>query len=248
METININNDSELVLDTQSKDIQININKCRVIVTDISACKKNIIVNDGYLDYCFVKRDNSDTSTNVSVYNGEAKMNIIDIANNDSSNEYTLTLENENSNVDISIASVSKNNSQKKYKVNSKNMIGYTSSKIDCFGIVEDTSLLKYDITSFIKNGAKKSIVNQNSKILLFDKQSIGINNPILEIEENDVKANHGSSIGMIDEETLFYLTSRGIKDEDARKLVSFGKINYIIDAIKDEKIKNELLKEMMEV
>ena len=72
-----------------------------------------------------------------------------------------------------------------------KNYFNYTRIKIYCFGIVEDTSKLKYDITSFIKNGAKRSVVNQNSKILLFDKESTGINNPILEIEENDVKANH---------------------------------------------------------
>ena len=73
----------------------------------------------------------------------------------------------------------------------------------------------------------------------------MGVNNPVLEIEENEVKANHGSSIGMIDEETLFYLTSRGINEKDARDLVSLGKINYIIDTIKDEKIKEDLLKQI---
>jgi Fe-S cluster assembly protein SufD len=145
------------------------------------------------------------------------------------------------------VASIDRGKVNKNYKINSNNNLRDTRIKIDCFGISEDNSLIKYDITSFIKKGAKKSIVNQNSKILLFDKESQGINNPILEIEENDVKANHGSSIGMIDEETLFYLTSRGIKEEDARMLVSLGKVNYLIQEVRDETLKDDLLKEVLE-
>ena len=66
-------------------------------------------------------------------------------------------------------------------------------------------------------------------------------------IEENDVKANHGSSIGMIDEDTLFYLTSRGIEEKDARNLVSLGKINYLIEEVKNEEIKQSLLTKVLE-
>ena len=51
-----------------------------------------------------------------------------------------------------------------------------TFNEINCFGIVKDESLLNYDVSSFIKNGAKKAIVRQNSNILLFDKKSTGKN------------------------------------------------------------------------
>ena len=47
-------------------------------------------------------------------------------------------------------------------------------------------------------------------------------------------------------EETLFYLTSRGIKESEARNLVSLGKINYLIEEVRDEKIKEDLLKLMI--
>ena len=247
MEIININEDQEFVLDTQSKDIEININKCRVTITDISSSNKKININQGHLNYCYIKKDNEDKKIHLSLTNGNANLKIIDILENSSKNDYVLDLKDENSSVDVSVASICSDNSKKEYVIKTNNLKPYTFTKIDCFGIVEDTSLLKYDITSHIKKVAKKSIVNQNSKILLFDKQSIGINNPILEIEENDIKANHGSSIGMIDEETLFYLTSRGIKEDEARKLVSLGKINYIIEEVKDEKIKSDLLNEILE-
>ena len=246
MEIININKDSKIVLDTQAKEVEININKCKVVISDISSCIKTINVNEGELDYCFIKKDNLDISNKINLVSSSANIRVVDIYDGSSDNDYVFNLNSEASELDFSVASIAKSNVNKVYKIRSNNNIRATSVKIDCFGIVEDSSLLKYDITSFISNGAKGSRVNQNSKILLFDKESIGINNPILEIEENDVKANHGSSIGMIDEETLFYLTSRGIKESEARNLVSLGKINYLIEEVRDEKIKEDLLKLMI--
>lgn len=242
MEVINIDKDSKIVISTQSKDIKININKCKAIITDISNSNKEIVINDGELDYCFIKKGCCDLDYSLNVNNGSCVLNVIDLESNSSKNNYTIQANNIYDEVELNIASVSNSNVIKEYYIGTKNNVSDTHVKVDCFGIVEDTSKLKYDITSFIKNGAKRSVVNQNSKILLFDKESIGVNNPVLEIEENDVKANHGSSIGMIDEETLFYLTSRGIKESVARSLVSMGKINYMIEKIKDEDIKKELL------
>ena len=247
MEIININKDEKIVLDIQAKEIEININNCRAVITDLSSGVKKINVYDASLDYCYIKKGINDIVTNVNVSNGNAQVKVIDILNNTSNNNYCLNLLDEDSEIDFSVASIARLDSSKDYKIDSVNFSRNTNVKIDCFGISENKSSIKYDITSLIKKGAKHSIVNQSSKILLFDKESKGINNPILEIEENDVKANHGSSIGMIDEETLFYLTSRGIEEKEARNLVSIGRINYLINEVKDEKIKEDLLKEVSE-
>ncbi len=247
MEIINIDKDCKIVLDTQANEVEININKCKVIISDISSSNKVINVNEGELDYCYIKKNGNLNRHVINASESEVKVRVIDLYSNSSENKYLINMNDENSYVDLSIASISKKNVKKEYKINTNNNVRNTGVKIDCFGIVEDNSSLSYDITSFIKKGAKQSRVNQNSKILLFDKESIGINNPVLEIEENDVKANHGSSIGMIDEETLFYLTSRGIKESDARNLVSIGRVNYLIEEVKDERIKEELLKEVLE-
>ena len=245
MEIINIDKDTNLLLPLINDDVKIFINNCKAFITDISNGNKEIYVNGGELEYCHIRDSEVKTNNIIKVNNGKCTINILDLISKDGDNSYTLILDSEYDNIEFNVASISKSNVSKSYMIQSNNNITDTSVKIDCFGIVEDTSKLKYDITSFIKNGAKRSVVNQNSKILLFDKESIGINNPILEIEENDVKANHGSSIGMIDEETLFYLTSRGIEEHVARNLVSMGKISYMIEKIKDEKIRNELLERM---
>lgn len=242
MEVIDINDSGTYVIDTHAKDITLNINKCRAIITDISSSCKNINVVNGELEYSYIKNKGFSCNNNINVNGGKCVINVIDLDKDNSINNYLVDVNDEYSEFEINIASIAKGDVNKDYKIYSKNNVMDTKVKIDCFGIVEGKSSLKYDITSFIKHGAKRSVVNQNSKILLFDKESVGVNNPILEIEENDVKANHGSSIGMIDEETLFYLTSRGIKESVARELVSMGKITYLIEKIKDEKIKQELL------
>ena len=61
-------------------------------------------------------------------------------------------------------------------------------------------------------------------------------------IEENDVKANHGSSIGKIDDETMFYLCSRGLSKSEATNLICLGKVQHLIDKIDDESIKEMLI------
>ena len=102
-------------------------------------------------------------------------------------------------------------------------------------------------VSSFIKNGAKQSVVRQNSNILLFDEESIGKNNPILVIEENDVKASHGSSIGKIDDETMFYLCSRGLSKSEATNLICLGKMGHLINKINDKDIKESLVNKFKE-
>ena len=242
MEVINIDKDSRIVINTQASDLELNINNCSVIITDVSNSNKKVNVNNASVEYCYVRKDSNNIENVFSVNNGKCSINVIDINNFDSDSKYLLETNEINDEIEFNVASIVKNKTTTNYLINTKNYNKDTKIKVDCFGIVQDISKLKYDITSYIKNGCKRSVVNQNSKILLFDKESVGINNPILEIEENDVKANHGSSIGMIDEETLFYLTSRGIEESVARNLVSMGKINYMIDKVNDEKIKKELL------
>ena len=82
---------------------------------------------------------------------------------------------------------------------------------------------------------------------MLFDKESIGINNPILEIEENDVKASHGSSIGKIDDDTMFYLCSRGLTKNEATHLICLGRLESIINKIYDQEIKESLINKFKE-
>ena len=101
---------------------------------------------------------------------GNANVRVIDILDNTTKDSYNLNLDRVNSEMEFSVATIAKNNVDKEYKIRSNNNAS-SEIKLDCFGISQDTSLIKYDVTSFIKKGAKRARVNQNSKILLFDKE-----------------------------------------------------------------------------
>jgi len=64
---------------------------------------------------------------------------------------------------------------------------------------------------------------------------------PQLEIYANDVKCTHGATIGQIDQDAVFYLRSRGIGREEARRLLTFAFSNEIIDRIPYQPLRDRL-------
>ena len=65
---------------------------------------------------------------------------------------------------------------------------------------------------------------------------------PELEIYADDVKCSHGATTGELDEGMLFYLRSRGLNKEEARKLLIEGFINELFDDIENIELKKKLL------
>ena len=80
-------------------------------------------------------------------------------------------------------------------------------------------------IDGLVKIGkeARKTDSFLEMRILLLDKQSSAVAEPKLEIENNDVKASHAATVGKIDEDQLFYLASRGIERDEAKRLIVEG-------------------------
>lgn len=72
------------------------------------------------------------------------------------------------------------------------------------------------------RDAQKTNAFQQNDNILLTDKATVDTK-PQLEIYADDVKCSHGCTIGQLDEEGLFYLKSRGIRDKEARALLMYA-------------------------
>ena len=71
-------------------------------------------------------------------------------------------------------------------------------------------------------NAQKTNAYQNNSNIVLTDKAKINTM-PFLEIYADDVKCSHGSSIGQLDQEAMFYMQQRGISKENARMLLMYA-------------------------
>ena len=108
-------------------------------------------------------------------------------------------------------------------------------------GIIKDKSTGVFNGKIFVRKDAQKTNAYQSSKnILLSDDASIYAK-PQLEIYANDVKCSHGTSTGKIDEKALFYLNTRGIGKESAKKLLLRSFAQEIINKIEPESLKEKI-------
>jgi Fe-S cluster assembly protein SufD len=88
---------------------------------------------------------------------------------------------------------------------------------------------------------APKTDAKQTNKNLLLSGDALIDTKPQLEINNNDVKCTHGSTIGRLDEDSIFYLRSRGIGLEAARSLLTYAFASEIINGIKVEPLRAKL-------
>jgi Fe-S cluster assembly protein SufD len=76
---------------------------------------------------------------------------------------------------------------------------------------------------------------------LLLSKKSHIDSVPALEIAANDVKAYHGATVGAIDQEQIFYMTSRGIDRESAEKMIALGFFEPAVSRFPTEALRERL-------
>jgi Fe-S cluster assembly protein SufD len=99
----------------------------------------------------------------------------------------------------------------------------------------------------FVEAIAQETDGYQMSKGLLIDEGSNFLVKPELEIYADDVLCSHGSVSGTIDENELFYLTSRGIPPREARKILILAFLDEVIDEVEDESVASEIKKTLTE-
>ena len=91
------------------------------------------------------------------------------------------------------------------------------------------------------KDAQKTDAFQFNQNLLLSETAEVNAK-PELEIYADDVKCSHGATTGELDEQMLFYLRSRGLNKEDAKKLLIEGFINELFDDIGNKDLKEKLL------
>ena len=122
-----------------------------------------------------------------------------------------------------------------------------TYSRVDIRAVLYDHASFDNDGLIRIDRGAKKADGFYNSKVLLFDDAK-GRSVPSLEIDENELKAGHASSVGRPSETELFYLRSRGLSREEAERLIVSGFFAPIIAKLPEkekEKVQSQLANQL---
>jgi len=92
-----------------------------------------------------------------------------------------------------------------------------------------------------VKQGAQRTDGYQISQALLLDDDSQFLAKPELEIYADDVACSHGSTVGAIDEDAMFYLTSRGVQKADAQDMMVLAFLDESIQEIEDETLADDM-------
>jgi len=92
-----------------------------------------------------------------------------------------------------------------------------------------------------IEKGATKANGVQAESILMLSEKSRGDANPVLLIDEDDVKAGHAASVGRFSEESLYYLMSRGITRQNAERLIILGFLDPVVAQIPVGEVQSRL-------
>ena len=111
--------------------------------------------------------------------------------------------------------------------------------------VLDDSSKAVYQGKIFVNSKAQKTDGYQLSKAILLNKDSEFNAKPELEIYADDVKCSHGSASGSLNEDSIFYLMSRGLNYKQSKELLINGFLLDVVEKITDAEIKN-LIKNMI--
>jgi Fe-S cluster assembly protein SufD len=116
-----------------------------------------------------------------------------------------------------------------------------TDSDMITRAVMRDQSTAIINGITKIEKGSTGANGQQTEKVLMLSPRARGDANPILLIDEDDVKAGHAASVGQVNAEQLYYLMSRGISREQAMKLIIYGFLAPVVSEIPISRIQEQL-------
>lgn len=93
----------------------------------------------------------------------------------------------------------------------------------------------------FVRPGAQQTDAQQTSRNLLLSEAARVDTKPQLEIFADDVKCSHGAAVGQLDPEEMFYLQSRGLNEQTARNLLTYGFAADVLASIPAPSLRRQL-------
>jgi Fe-S cluster assembly protein SufD len=108
-------------------------------------------------------------------------------------------------------------------------------------GILDDKSKGVFHGRILVQEIAQKTDAKQTNKNLLLSDHATADTKPQLEIYADDVKCTHGATVGQLNDESIFYLRSRGIGTENARRMLIHAFAGEIIARVKHDAVREKL-------
>ena len=108
-------------------------------------------------------------------------------------------------------------------------------------GVLDDRARSVFNGRIYVHQAAQKTDAKQTNRNLLLSKSALANSNPQLEIFADDVRCTHGSTIGRLDEDALFYLRARGIPREQAHGMLVYAFARELVEKAPYEPLRQDL-------
>jgi Fe-S cluster assembly protein SufD len=126
--------------------------------------------------------------------------------------------------------------------------VPHTTSEELYKGVLDDRSRGVFHGRVIVRPDAQKTDAKQSSKNLLLSPGAEIDTKPQLEIHADDVKCSHGSTIGQMDPDALFYLRARGIGEKDARALLTRAFVSEATASLRFEPLRERIEEQLVEL
>ncbi|MDC0932329.1 SufD family Fe-S cluster assembly protein [Arcobacteraceae bacterium] len=232
--------------DTTSYEVEENETLTIIDVIDAdseSSFQRELKVNDNAtLNY--IKIGKSKTSSNIKYTNsiGEnATLNISYFDVESSINSVETKLKSKSSSLNINGLIDLQDNAKVQYDIVTNHQ-NESLSDIKFKNLLDGKSSAKLRMFSIVEETASFSKAFQNSQTILLSDDSFIAVTPHLEILIDELEASHGATCGDLDQDSIYYLKSRGIKEEDAKVILLNALRNEVYESFENDEL-SEIIK-----
>ncbi|MBQ3375441.1 MAG: SufD family Fe-S cluster assembly protein [Erysipelotrichaceae bacterium] len=145
----------------------------------------------------------------------------------------------------LAVQTASLSRSRKVFNQDTFHQAGNTTAHVNNYGVVMSNGYTDMVVRNTIVQGAHHSSTHQASRLLTYDKTSIGKILPVLYIYDNEVEASHAASLGQPDEDQIYYLETRGLTQKEAISLIVKGYLMPVTRIVSDREIASALEQEI---
>lgn len=150
-------------------------------------------------------------------------------------------LKGNGSNSDAKVISIGGNEQKMSLTTQATHFGRSSESNMVTRAVMRDNATAIINGITKIEKGATKANGVQTEKVLMLSPKARGDANPILLIDEDDVKAGHAASVGQVNPEQVYYLMSRGISKQDAERLIIYGFLAPVVSEIPIDAVREQL-------
>ena len=161
--------------------------------------------------------------------------------NNFIRNEFYVSLEGENAKTSLAGASLGNSDNVQDDTIYIAHLMPTCESRQVFKKVLRENATGIFQGKIFVSSEAQKTDGYQISKGLLIGDKSKFLTKPELEIYADDVICSHGSTCGAIDDESLFYLTSRGVSKKEAVGMLILAFLDEAVQEIEDKEVADEI-------